>query len=99
MRIDDILHYWDSTRGAGHTELSLGNVTRDTEFVFVAVTQQQARDIQHRFPKARTLTIDQHHDSLYRRALPLIVDHAAMARLVRAEQERLMLLGREMKRP
>ena len=99
MRIDDILHYWESTRGAGHTELSLGNVTKGSEFLFLASTQQQARDVQHRFPKARTATVDQHHDLLYRKALPLIVDYFALAKLIRAEQERLMMIGRELKQP
>lgn len=91
--------YWESTRGAGHTELSLGNLAKDSEFIFVAATRSQAREIQQRFPKARVMTADQHHEPLYRKALPLIVDHYAMARLIRDEQERLIQMGRELKRP
>lgn len=97
MRIDDIIQYWNGTRDAGHSIMQLLGVREETEFIYVVLDASIRNNAKRTYRKALILTVQDDYRMLYGKDLPLIIDHAALEYLVKDEQERLRMIGREMR--
>lgn len=98
ITVHDVTQYWEFRRGAGHTQSQLMGVDakcclEEHGLIYIVLSPHDVLEQQRRLGrKATVLSVKDERHRLYGLTKPLVVDHAAMAYLIREELERVQQL-------